>query len=444
MKNKVRTQKTVELTFNILFVLLETLLYFVLLRSFYKYEIVYYAKGYILLMLLYAGLLTVFIKLYEAYRLTFSKLSDLVLSVTLSILLTNAIIYIQYSLKVNYLLGFNKLAIVVLIQIIVGWIILYFEWNILYKLFPAKSTLMVFEGEHKETLNKLKRYGDRNFKIEKAINFNNLEYSLLNDYDYVLLVNLSYEAKKDITNYCYRISKSVYEIPSINDILTNNAKRMHLIDTPLLCLNKFGPAQYDKIIKRFIDFTASAIGLIVLSPIAAIVAIFIKLEDKGPALYSQVRLTQYGKEFNIYKFRSMKIDAEADGVAQVAKQEDDRITKVGKIIRKFRLDEIPQLYNILVGDMSIVGPRPERPQIANKLYEEFPEFEYRLKVKAGLTGYAQVYGKYNTTLKDKLLLDLMYIENYSIFLDIKIILMTVKTIFVKDSTEGFAKEDKNG
>ena len=167
-----------------------------------------------------------------------------------------------------------------------------------------------------------------------------------------------------------------------------------------------------------------------------IVAIAIKLEDNGPIIYSQTRLTQYEKEFRIYKFRSMRVDAEKNGKAQFAKENDDRITKVGKVIRSLRFDELPQVINILKGDMSLVGPRPERPEIAKGIYEKFPEFRYRLKVKAGLTGYAQVYGKYNTSLRDKLLLDLLYIENYSILTDIKLILMTVKIIFSKDSTEG--------
>ncbi len=162
----------------------------------------------------------------------------------------------------------------------------------------------------------------------------------------------------------------------------------------------------------------------------------IKFYDKGPILYKQTRLTKDDKEFKIYKFRSMIVNAEGDGVAKLAKENDDRITPVGHFIRATRIDELPQLFNILKGDMSFVGPRPERPEIANEYCKEIPEFCFRTKVKAGLTGYAQVYGKYNTTPYDKLKLDLFYISNYSLWTDIKLILMTVKIIFKKEATEG--------
>ena len=240
----------------------------------------------------------------------------------------------------------------------------------------------------------------------------------------------------NIIKKCFEANKSVDLVPSIYDVLLNNGKVAHWIDTPVLKINHLGPQQLEKVLKRTMDIVVSLIVILVIWPIMLIVAIAIKLEDNGPIIYSQTRLTQYEKEFKIYKFRSMRVDAEKNGKAQFAKENDDRITKVGKVIRSLRFDELPQVINILKGDMSLVGPRPERPEIAKGIYEKFPEFRYRLKVKAGLTGYAQVYGKYNTSLRDKLLLDLLYIENYSILTDIKLILMTVKIIFSKDSTEG--------
>jgi lipopolysaccharide/colanic/teichoic acid biosynthesis glycosyltransferase len=164
------------------------------------------------------------------------------------------------------------------------------------------------------------------------------------------------------------------------------------------------------------------------------VAIAIKLDDGGKVLYKQKRLTIDAKEFYVYKFRSMIPDAEKDGVPRLATDSDSRITRVGAFLRKCRLDEIPQLINILKGDMSVVGPRPERPELTEK-YERFmPEFKYRLKVKAGLTGYAQVTGVYDTTPYDKLKMDLMYIERYSIIMDLRIILMTIKTIIFPGKT----------
>jgi len=172
------------------------------------------------------------------------------------------------------------------------------------------------------------------------------------------------------------------------------------------------------------------------------VAIAIKLEDGGPVFYKQKRMTTGGREFDILKFRSMIVDAEKYAGAVLAAQDDPRITKVGKVIRATRLDEIPQILNILKGDMSIVGPRPERKVIAEEYYRDIPEFAYRLKVPSGLTGYAQIYGKYNTTAYDKLRFDLMYIENYSLLLDIKLILMTLRIIFSKESTEGVTTQEE--
>ena len=178
-------------------------------------------------------------------------------------------------------------------------------------------------------------------------------------------------------------------------------------------------------------------ALIVLSPFMLVTAIAIKATDKGPVFYKQVRLTKNGKKFEILKFRSMRVDAEKDGVARLSTGEnDDRITSVGRIIRKFRIDELPQLINILKGDLSICGPRPERPEIAEEYCKEIPEFALRLQVKAGLTGCAQVYGKYNSTPYDKLEMDLMYIAHPSIFEDFKIMLATIKILFVAESTEG--------
>lgn len=441
MSNKVRTQKSVESILNLLLLLILSISYFILLRIFFTEEIVFFAKGYVLIMVLYAVILSMFMKIYGGGKLSFSKISDLMWSISLSVFFTSVIAYIQNSLIANYLLNPFYAMLITIIQIIIGCIVIYLEWKFLYQKFPAKNTLLIYETDYHAVLEKLKKNGDLNFNFKEIVSVKEKHLSEIMEKvylcDYILILDIDEAFKRDIVKECYNANKSVYLIPVRNEIVLNNAESLHLIDTPLLSLNKFGPSQLQKTIKRFFDILLSFMALIIFLPIMGIVSIFIKLGDGGPVLYKQVRLTQYGRKFMIYKFRSMKVNAEKDGIALTAKEGDDRITPVGKIIREFRLDELPQLLNILMGDMSIVGPRPERPEIAEKIYGELPEFENRLKVKAGLTGYAQVYGKYNTSLKDKLLLDLMYIENYSLFLDFKIILMTIKTIFIKESTEGF-------
>jgi len=206
---------------------------------------------------------------------------------------------------------------------------------------------------------------------------------------------------------------------------------------PMLRVGRYMPHPETVLAKRIFDIAVSAAALLILSPVMLITAIAIKLTDGGPVLYRQPRLTKNGKVFNVLKFRSMRVDAEKDGIARLSTgDKDDRITPVGRIIRKVRIDELPQLLNILGGSMSVVGPRPERPEIAEQYEKELPEFRLRLQVKAGLTGYAQVYGKYNTTPYDKLQMDLMYIANPSFLEDLRIIFATVKILFVPESTDG--------
>ena len=215
---------------------------------------------------------------------------------------------------------------------------------------------------------------------------------------------------------------------------------MNLIDTPM-CLNRNnGISRVERFFKRVFDIVSSAMLLIIASPIFAVTAIAIKLNDGGPVFFRQERCTINCKKFMILKFRSMIVDAEKDGKSHPAGEYDDRITKVGRVIRATRIDELPQLINILKGDMSVVGPRPERVEHVEHYTEMIPEFSLRSKVKGGLTGYAQVFGKYNTTALDKLKMDLIYVTNFSLLLDLQIIIETFKILFRKESTEGFSEE----
>ena len=262
------------------------------------------------------------------------------------------------------------------------------------------------------------------------------------NYEAVVLADLPAEARNQIMKYCFEKGVRTYVTPKISDILFRGADDIHLFDTPLLLSRNQGLTLGQRFIKRIFDIVVSLAGIVLASPFMLIIAIAIKLYDRGPVLYKQERLTIDNKPFWIYKFRSMKIESEQQG-ARLAAKDDDRITPVGRIIRNIHFDELPQLFNILKGDMSMVGPRPERREIADKYTEIVPEFPFRLKVKAGLTGYAQVYGKYNTTPYDKLKLDITYIENYSFLLDLKIMFLTFKILFQKENTEGVDSEQTN-
>ncbi|MBQ2498547.1 MAG: exopolysaccharide biosynthesis polyprenyl glycosylphosphotransferase, partial [Bacteroidales bacterium] len=244
------------------------------------------------------------------------------------------------------------------------------------------------------------------------------------------------ETRNKILKVCFAKGKRVYITPKISDIIMRSTDMLAVFDTPLVLANNSPISITERIIKRVFDIFFSAFCLIMLSPLMILVSLAIFLYDRGPVFYRQTRYTKGGKTFKILKFRSMIPNAEKDGVARLAADKDDRITPVGRFIRACRLDELPQFFNILAGDMSFVGPRPERPEIADEYVKELPEFEFRLKVKAGLTGYAQIYGKYNTTSYDKLKLDMIYVENCSLLMDLKLLLLTLKVIFIKESTEG--------
>ena len=258
----------------------------------------------------------------------------------------------------------------------------------------------------------------------------------------MLINDVPAQIRNDILKFCYQHKIRTYIVPKISDILIRNAYEITALDTPIVMVKGTGLSLVDRFLKRILDIVLCLVVLLIAWPFMIITAIAIKLEDGGPVFFKQKRATIGGREFDILKFRSMIVDAEKGGFSIPATGEDPRITKVGKIIRATRIDELPQILNILKGDMSVVGPRPERLEHVKEYSKDIPEFEYRLKVKGGLTGYAQIYGKYNTSAYDKLRLDLMYIEHYSILLDIKLIILTLRIMLSKESTEGFEKVEE--
>ena len=333
----------------------------------------------------------------------------------------------------------------VVIDLVVTFMLSYLFTAIYHSFCIPKRMIMIYGKDAAPMLKRKMETRSDKYQIKCMMSCD--EYSLeeieeaVMNYDAVVINDVDAQIRNDLLKYCYKYSIRTYSVPKLSDVIYSGSEDIMLFDTPLKLIRGRGLTPAQRFVKRAMDLVLCFIAMIPSSVIMLIIAIAIKLEDGGSVFYRQRRVTKDGKQFDILKFRSMIENAEADGKPHPATDNDDRITKVGKVIRALRVDELPQLLNIIKGDMSIVGPRPERVEHCEMYGAQIPEFEFRNKVKGGLTGYAQVYGKYNTTALDKLRLDLMYIENYSLALDIKIILMTVRILFKKESTDGF--EEKN-
>ena len=406
----------------------------------------FYRRGNYVVLALYAVLLFFFSNMYGSLKIGRFRRIEVLLSQYLSLFLTNVVMYVVISLLAFRFVTPFYLFVVLLAEMLVSTI-----WNVIViKLYnrifqPWKILLVYGERPAADLVYKVEARRDK-YAIYDAVNINEgmeqIKKRIL-DFQAVIIGDIPAVERNDVLKYCYAKKVRAYVIPKISDIILMGADRIHVFDTPFMLSRGYTLSFDQRFGKRTLDIILSVLLLIAASPFMLLTALAIKLYDHGPVFYSQVRCTKGGKEFAIYKFRSMILDAEKKGGVQLAKEHDERITPVGRVIRAARMDELPQLFNILKGDMSFVGPRPERPELIKEYSQEMPEFVFRMRVKAGLTGYAQVYGKYNTTPYDKLKLDLFYIENYSFWTDMKLILMTVKTIFKPASTEGIEQEQTN-
>lgn len=394
--------------------------------------------GNIAVTLIYMLIMVFFTKTLGGYKVGYMKISDICMSQFIAIVCCNVIEYLQISVLLHSALDALPILLLTAVEIliIVPWA--YYSRRIYLKMYPPQKMIFVYgERIQRELYDKISSRGD-NYNIVASISIKEGIGQICNrikEYEAVILGDIPAQMRNDIVKYCYSNSIRVYITPKISDIVIMGAEDITLFDTPLLLIKDYGLSGEQLFVKRIMDIFISLVLLIIVSPFMLITAILIKAYDGGPVFYRQERFTRDRKVFQILKFRSMTTDSQKDG-ARITAKNDSRITPVGRVIRRLHFDEIPQLVNILKGDMSFVGPRPEWVVTTEKYEKAVPEFSFRLRVKAGLTGYAQVFGKYNTTPYDKVKLDLMYIEKYSIWLDIKIILLTFKAIFSKDNSEG--------
>ena len=406
----------------------------------------FWRKGNWVLIAIYGLMFAMFAKLYGGLKVGYLKRVDVFYSLTLALLCTNVVEYFEITLINRWFLSPGPMIEMTGLQLILIIIWIWGSRYIYSKLYRARKLLVIYGDRdpgddliHK--MNSRKDKYDISGKVHSSVGEREI-HKLMRNYDGVIIWDLPSMERNRYLKYCFAHSIRCYVSPKISDIILMGSDRIHLFDTPLLMSRNMGLSIDQRAAKRVMDMVISGIGIVITSPIMLIIALAVKLYDRGPVFYFQERLTVGGRSFMICKFRSMCVDSEKNG-ARLASKHDSRITPVGKVLRNLHLDELPQLSNVFKGDMSLVGPRPERKTIMREYEKELPEFYYRLKVKAGLTGYAQVYGKYNTTPYDKLKLDLFYIENYSFLLDIKLIFMTVKIFFQKEVSEGVDDKQVN-
>ena len=390
--------------------------------------------------ILYCVVYFFFAKMYDAHKIGLYRLQELAFSQMLAYGISDGVLFIAaffwfhnfQRIRIRlFLLAFVLQFVLILINT--------FLFNRLYAHFDEPRKIMILYGseDYKRLLMKIQEK-NRRYQVlacmSESEDISAILETLAKCKD-IYLCDVQDEVKDRVILFCNAHQKDIHISMDIGDLLILGDEVSHAFDTPFLRNKKTPVAWYYPFLKRLSDIVISVTAILLLSPIMIVTALSIKLYDHGPVFYKQTRLTKDGRRFEIIKFRSMKMDAEKNG-AQLSTVHDDRITPIGKIIRKLRIDELPQLFNILKNDMAVVGPRPERPEIASQYEQDIPEFHLRLRVKAGLTGYAQVYGKYNTTPLDKLKLDLIYIAQRSVLFDLRILFYTLKIIFIPESTEG--------
>ncbi len=407
----------------------------------------YWLAGGIVSCIIYAIIYLAMCNVYKAFRIASTNVGEIVFAQVISYGIADLILYVECCLINNHAVKILPGLGTVLCQGIgTAAIVLYTKRYFMNHVQP-KDTLIIY-GEQitkEETLQFANRLLDKYkhlFTIKCRLKENeDLEEigQRMDDCHTVILYEVSNIRRGDFLKLCSEKHKSFYFTPTIEDLICQGSAYKHLLDTPLMKYDYSYEGIREYGLKRCFDIILAVFMLILFSPLFLITSICIKMEDHGPVFYRQERCTKGGEIFRILKFRSMVVDAEKDGAIPCV-GEDDRVTRVGRVIRKYRIDELPQMINILKGEMSIVGPRPERVEHVEQYTREMPEFSYRLRVKGGLTGYAQIFGKYNTSAYDKLRLDLMYIENQSLIVDLKIVMLTFRTMFQRESTEGFEKE----
>ncbi len=448
LRAKEQYKRLVKLTFAAVMIAGLCIMYGVIWIAYYNRFILqeqyrFFRKGNWLIILLYGILLTFFMNTYGGFKVGYLKKGNLIYSQILSLIFTNVFTYFQIAVIDKRFVNPIYIALMTLAEIlfIVIWTLIF---QLLYSdLFPPRRMLFV-QGDRRDyhLMDKINAREDK-YEICEVISYKKGITEIAKRiacYDAVIIGDMPAHERNLILKHCFLAGVRSYSVPKISDVLLRSSDELNLFDTPLLLSRNIGLSIEQQWMKRIEDIVIACIMLILFSPVFLIAALGIKCTDRGPVFYKQERLTKDGKHFMIYKFRTMVVDAEKLSGPVLASEKDPRIIPVGRLLRATRMDELPQILNILRGEMSVVGPRPERPQLAAEIEQEIPEFCYRLKVKAGLTGYAQVYGKYNTTSYDKLKLDLMYIRKYSLLLDLKLILMTPKIMLLKESTEGVMPE----
>lgn len=390
------------------------------------------------------------VSIYGGYAIGRLKSKPIITSLSLATLVTDLVTHLQLCImNVNennneYFVyeSPDLLILVMLIQLALIFLFTYLGQAVYFGINKPEKCCVITNSELalNTIMPKITRY-KKQYNVTDMLHFTSPNvYDVMSECDTVFIYEVPTKQKVLFTEFCYANNKNVYSSFEISDIMLMGGKSIFLDDKPMVSAVIRDLTLEQRFMKRAMDIAISLVGIILSGPIMLGAAILIKAEDGGKILFRQKRATKGGKLFDVYKFRTM---TEVDSTNESAKDNDKRITKVGKYLRMFRIDELPQFFNILKGDMSVVGPRPEMIENVSKYTAELPEFSYRLKVKGGLTGYAQIVGKYNTSPKDKLVLDLMYIEKYSLWLDIKLIMQTV-TVLLKasDSTKGFGKTEK--